>query len=222
MKTIAFTALLLMLQAGMTENWTVQTAAFHDYRQASEQVSELRELGFDAYSEFTMQEGRQYVRVRIGCFTSREAAVSYAGDIRGRITAAAVAQPISAGASGRPCVQFDPGFVKPHRWELLRQGADVLFRVELAGQVGFLQHDGASWRFLHEPPAQPTANADGKQQFRQVRIGGLKMAQAQLRDASLLNACGGSILWQHGSTVIVERASSVIACVVDDSTPGAR
>lgn len=222
MKTVATAILLLLLGFGAAENWTVQTAAFQDYRQASEQVAELQSLGFDAYSEFAMQGGRQYARVRIGCFATRDAAVSFAGDIRGRITADAVAQPISALAAGRTCVRFDPGFVKPDRWELLRQGRDLLFRVELGGQVGFLQHDGGGWRFLHERPSPPAAGALTQQRFRQVRIGGLNLAQVQLADGSRLNACGGLLLWQYDWTVVVERASRVIACVVDGTTPGAR
>jgi hypothetical protein len=213
--------LLLAFGLASAEQWTVQTAAFQDHRQATRQIEELRALGFDAYTEFVMQEGRQYSRVRIGCFASRDAAVSFARDLRGRVTADAAAQPLGPAARPLACVEWEPGFVKPGAWRLVRAGSDVVFRVEVAGQVGFLQHDGSGWMLLHDLPSPPAADPSRQEErFRQVSIGGLSLAQARLPDGSRINACGGKLLWQRGEAAIVERASTVIACVVDDVPAG--
>ena len=64
--------------AQSAQTWAVQVVALRDFREAQAAVTELRVLEFDAYTEFVMQDGQQYVRVRVGCFTTREAAEAVA------------------------------------------------------------------------------------------------------------------------------------------------
>lgn len=219
MRRLLTLTLLLAAGTAAAQQWTVQLAAYQDYRQATSQIAELLELGFDAYSEFAMQEGEQYSRVRIGCFETREAAVSFARDLRGRVTADAVAQPIGSLSGPRACVQWDTGFVKPARWRTLRSGTDIVFRVERGGQVGYLQHDGAAWRFDRSLPSEPGTAAPDGARFRQVEAGGVGLVQVRLSDGTPLNVCGGRLLWQHGYIAVVERSSTVIACVVNETFP---
>lgn len=208
-------------QGSPSGRWTVQTAAFQDYRQASSQIAQLVDLGFDAYGEFVMREGRQFTRVRIGCFTDRAAAEAVALELKGNVTAEAAAQPLSERVSYKACVEWDPGFLKPQEWRTLRQGEDIVFRVELGGQVGYLQHDGSGWEFGRTLPPQRAAAPAGAPRFREVRIGGLTLVQARLEGGGTINACPGELLWQRGLTAVVERSDSVIACVVDEPPPGA-
>ncbi|MEX2542627.1 MAG: hypothetical protein WD314_12500, partial [Trueperaceae bacterium] len=176
-------------------------------------------LGFDAYPEFAMHEGEQYARVRIGCFTTRDAAVSFARDLRGRVTADAVAQPLGSRSAPRACLEWDPGFVKPAQWHTVRRGSDIVFRVERGGQVGYVQHDGERWLFDHSLAAEPAPAAAGGARFRQVDVAGVALVQVGLADGTALNVCGGRLLWQHGLVAVVERASTVIACVVNETFP---
>ncbi|HEX7004684.1 MAG TPA: SPOR domain-containing protein [Trueperaceae bacterium] len=211
--------LLLPMAQAQAQFWTVQTAAFQDYRQALSQVDQLLDLGFDAYSEFTMSNGQQYSRVRIGCFAGRSAAEAFASDLSGAVTAEAVPQPLSEGASVTACVDWDVGFVKPREWSIERRRPDILFRVEVGGQVGFLRHTGAGWEFTHSSPAPLLAPAEQSVDFVEVEIGGVTLVQARPRGGDPVNACGGQLLWQSGRVAVVERSDSVIACVVDYSPP---
>ncbi|MEX2535779.1 MAG: SPOR domain-containing protein [Trueperaceae bacterium] len=215
-----FLVLLLFGSLAVGQGWTVQTAAFQDFRQASGQVGELRELGFDAYTEFVMEEGQQFSRVRIGCFSSRQAAAAYARVLRGNVTAEAVAQPLSQGADTQACVTTVTGFVKPRLWSVQRTGTDIVFRVELGGQVGFLRHQGVAWQFTHSLPAQREATPAGQARFREVEMGGLTLIQARLSDGSPVNACHGRLLWQRGLTSVVERTNTVVACLVEETASG--
>lgn len=215
-----FVLLLLGTALAQADLWTVQTAAYQDYRQASSQIDELLNLGFDAYSEFAMSGGNQYARVRIGCFTTRAAAEAFASDMRGNVTADAVAQPLSVGAAVEKCVEWDVGFLKPQVWDTVRRVPDVLFRVELGGQAGYLQHAGSGWRFAHSPPVPVDPASRDSSRFSEVRFGGINLVQARLDNGEQLNACTGDLLWQSGLTAVVERSDSVIACVVDEFPHG--
>jgi hypothetical protein len=217
MRTLAAVALALLALEASAQQWTVQAAAFQDYRQATALVAELSALGLDAYTEFVMQDGRQYARVRAGCFSTRDAADSSAGDIRGRITAEAVAQPLTTGATPRACIDWVPGFLKPAVWQIVRRATDIVFRVEFGGQVGYLLHDGSGWQFGHALPNATRGSRSEPAGFREVSVGGAALTQARLADGSWVYACGGRLLWQQGRTAVVERADSVIACVVDES-----
>src|SRR5690606_15550056 len=105
--------------------WSVQVVALRDFREAQAAVTELRVLEFDAYTEFAMSDGQQYVRVRTGCFTTREAAESLANVMRGHITADAEAVEMTPGASVSGCVDEEVGFLSSYAWQLLDQPGAV-------------------------------------------------------------------------------------------------
>lgn len=222
--TRASLILLFLLSVGcvFANGWTVQTAAFQDYRQATSQAAELLALGFDAYLEFVMQDGKQYTRVRIGCYRERASAEAVAKELAGRITVEAAAQPLTENARTRACVTWDTGFLKPQRWELTRRGADVVFRVEVGGHVGYLSHDGQAWRLDHRMPPRLTVTAPTGLEFREEQLGGLTLVQAILGDGSALNVCSGRLLWHSGNSAVVERTNSVIACLVEELPVGSR
>lgn len=207
-------------QGSPSGRWTVQTAAFQDYRQARSQIAQLVELGFDAYSEFVMHEGQQFTRVRIGCFGDRAAAEALALGLKGNVTAEAAAQPLDDGSADRACVNWDPGFLKPPEWRIERQGEDMVFRVELGGQVGYLRHDGRGWEFGHTLPPQRATPPAGEPRFSELQLAGLTLVQAHLQGGHRVNACLGKLLWQRGLTAVVESSDSVIACEVDEPPPG--
>lgn len=214
-KLAVLAALLMVPGVVAGQEWTVQTAAFQDHRQAQAQIEELRALGFDAYGEFVMFRGRQYSRVRVGCYFSQDGADYLARDLVGFVTAEAVPQPFTAGSKTRACLRIDPGFVKPEEWAVERVGNDIVFRVEVAGVVGFLHHDGEQWRLRSDLP-QETTSPRGGNRFRQVEVLGQPMVATTLEDGGTLNVCAGRLLWQDGHIVIVERNSTVIACVIEE------
>src|SRR5690625_4403092 len=126
---------LLLGVAAAQELWTVQTVAYPDYRLAQATEAELRDRGFDAYTEFTMFEGRQYSRVRIGCFSSRDAAEWLAGLLTAGFTDEAVAVPMSEEAQPGYCIRDEVGFIKPADWSVHSQDSQqIIFRVHLAGR----------------------------------------------------------------------------------------
>lgn len=196
--------------------WTVQTVAFQDHRQAVATVEELRRLGFDAYSEFAMNDGKQFSRVRIGCFREKDAADAFARALRGRITQQAVVQPLSAAATPRTCVDSDVGFIKPAAWRLERSDATgVLFRVETLGQVGYVEWAGGRWAVLDAPSGPAGGAAGAPERYHQAFPGGVAMVQAKLAGGAV-HVCNGRLLWQGRGVAVVERTSAVVACAVNE------
>src|SRR5690625_6750426 len=112
--------LLALLAGAVSAQWTVQVAAYQDYRQAQGQVRSLQELGFDAYTEFVTRGGTQFARVRVGCFDSEDSAAAFAADMQGNVTAEAVPQELTPGSGGIACVTWDPGFLKAASYSLVR------------------------------------------------------------------------------------------------------
>src|SRR5690606_6641598 len=88
---LVLASLLALSVANAQEQWAVQVVALRDFREAQSTAADLRLLGLDAYTEFAMLNSQQWVRVRIGCFGSREAADAMAEALRTRITADAQA-----------------------------------------------------------------------------------------------------------------------------------
>ena len=208
----------LLLTAGFAaaqELWTVQTVAFPDYRQAQEAEAELAELGFDVYTEFTMNDGQQYTRVRIGCFESRHAAELTATLLAGRMTREAVVQPLTPGAAVSFCLRADVGFIKPGDWTIQNQDSlQIVFRVSLAGHTGYVRMRDAEWLLLTEIEPATVAPSGPTYRFEQLTVAGVQMVRASIGGHNL-NVCPGTLLWQSGRTAVVERADSVVACVVE-------
>jgi hypothetical protein len=216
---VAFAGLAWTGSVAAQAAWTVQTVAFRDLRDATAEVAILRSLGLAAYTEFTMSAGLQYVRVRVGCYATRDGAEAWANLLRGAITRDAVAAPVEAVLPDEvPCIATDVGFRKPGSWRLVSAAGDLpTFQVEVGGHLAFLRHDGEVWRLWQavapEPAAAPVVPVDV-----QVRVGsvaGLPVARSLAAGA----LCPGRLIATAGSVAIVDGGEAVIACRVLEERP---
>lgn len=208
----------LLAGAALATPWTVQTAAFRDDRQAREVVAQLRDLGFDAYREFAMDDGQQFSRVRLGCFASREAADALARGLAGGVTAEAVPVPLSAGAPVRGCVRLEVGFLEPGSWELVERTPGALtFRVVVGGREGWVRLEGDRWLVLQEfapAPAGASASAGAGRSFGQLSPAGRPLV-ALLEADGPLALCAGRLLGQTDRAAVVQDGDAVVACSLE-------
>ncbi|MFO7544999.1 MAG: SPOR domain-containing protein [Trueperaceae bacterium] len=200
----------------LQQDWTVQTVALRDFREANEVVKQLRALGLDAYTEFAMNDGHQFVRVRIGCYASRSGAEAMAAALRGRVTAEATAVELSAGAPVAGCVRVDVGFRKPYEWaEVEVDGVVPAFRVVVAGIPARIVHDGTRWAVLQGDGSVPTVDAAlPRGAFETTPLGGVPMVRMGF-GATALVLCPGTLIGQVGQVAIVELGSVVMACSLE-------
>lgn len=190
--------------------WTVQTVALRDLREARAAAAELRTLGLDGYTEFAMSQGKQYVRVRLGCYLDRETADGMARLLRGRVTKEAVSVPLSVGAPVRGCVQRQVGFLKPSRWQ--PDGAGVGdFHVEVAGQRARVVYAGTRWAVLQANDPSPARSWPVRVRARQTLLAG-HPAVAVEEEAGPVVLCPGTLLGVVGDAAIVDDDASVVAC----------
>jgi len=199
--------------------WTVQTVAYRDLRDANADVAFLRTIGLVAYTEFTMANGLQYVRVRVGCHEGREAAEAWASLLRGAVTREAVAVPAETPPPAHvPCVATDVGFLKPALWSLVSAAGDLpTFEVEVAGHRAYLRHDGEAWRLWQSVPPEPVAAPDVPP-GQQVRSG-VVAGQAVALSADAGPLCPGRLLATAGPVAVVDRGDAVVACRVLSAAP---
>src|SRR5690606_34138354 len=139
--------------ANAQEQWAVQVVALRDFREAQSTAADLRLLGLDAYTEFAMLNSQQWVRVRIGCFGSREAADAMAEALRTRITADAQAVERGNATATLHCTHETVGFLNEYDWRLLDGSGPVTFSVTVAGVEATVAHDGSRWRVVQESEA---------------------------------------------------------------------
>lgn len=150
-----------LLPVARAQVWSVQTSQFPDYRSALDVSETLRALGFDAYVDFGTEGGRQFSRVRVGCFASEPGAVHLAETLRGSsfngvVTSDAVAVEASLSALGdaapvRACTRYDVGFRLPPSWGVNDSEAEAIsFWVELDARRRYLRYDEAGWRVFQE------------------------------------------------------------------------
>lgn len=199
--------------AAQSDAFAVQTVALRDFRDAQRLVSELQAAGFPAFTEFTMADGLQYVRVRVGCWTSRDAAAALAQLLlRGGYAAAAEVVP-HTDTSPHECVTVDVGFLTPATWAALHgPGEAPTFRVELAGHVGHLRHDGERWVVLQggELP-EPLPLATPPWRYRDEEMGDTAVVlDPRARPATLV--CPGRLIGQVAEVAIVAWSDAVVAC----------
>ncbi|CAN5776414.1 hypothetical protein BH24DEI2_BH24DEI2_28460 [soil metagenome] len=139
--------LFLLSAASYAQQWTVQTVALQDYGEALATRDELRALEYDAYVDFGLYEGQQFVRVRIGCFEDQEGADFFARRLAGNVTAEAVAVPLETEPGTTACITRVVGFEPPAIWDVLTTTAyGITFWVEVLGQRRFIAFTGAGWR----------------------------------------------------------------------------
>ncbi len=211
---LVFVCLTLGAAFGQNELWTVQTAAHRDFRDAQSVAGSLVGLGFDAYTEFAMDQGRQFVRVRIGCFTGRSAAADLAEAIGARITAEAVPVPLTPQAAVVGCVRVDIGFRKPAVWRQL-VADNTAFVVEVAGATATITHSGFGWQLSQGTVrvlAEPTSGAS--EQFLQSFPNGLPVVQV-VTSRGPVTLCPGRLLDVVARVAIVEQERAVVACLLE-------
>lgn len=196
--------------------WSVQTVALRDFREANGVVEQLRGFGLDAYSEFAMNDGHQFVRVRIGCYTSRAGAEAMAAALRGRVTAEAAAVEMTVGAPVVGCVHVDVGFRKPYAWaEVEADGVVPAFRVVVAGIPAHIVHDGTRWAVLQGDDSVPPVNATlPRGSFTSTTLGGVAMVRLAVGATDVV-LCPGTLIAEVGQVAIVELGSVVMACSLD-------
>lgn len=208
------------LAAAQEDGWAIQTVALRDFREAQNVADGLRGHGFPAFTEFTMSAGLQYVRVRVGCWTSRDAAVTLAQLLRrGGFAAEAEVVPHSEG-SPYECVRVEVGFLTPSTWTALHGPGEVpTFRVELAGHVGHIRHDGERWSVAQgaEAPAAmllpPTVWRYGASTLADTAV----VLDPRERPAALV--CPGQLIGQVGDVAIVGWSDAVVACRPPSGAP---
>lgn len=216
--------LLALLAAGLVtwaaaEAWAVQTVALRDYREAQAAAAELRLLSFDAYTEFAMQNGLQFVRVRVGCFSDRAAADAMSTALAAAVVREAAVVEFTAGAPVRGCATVTVGFMKPSNWEPLNEPGGVpAFAVQVAGNEARVLHDGERWRVLQGAAPIPEAKAPPSAKFREVVRGGVRFV-AQVVGAEEVVICPGRLVGQVGEVAIVDQVERVVACAFAEGAP---
>lgn len=167
----------MLVASAQAQAWSVQTAQFPDYRSALDKRDALRERGFDAYIDFATEGGRQFSRVRVGCFENEAGAAELAQRLQETAftdlttSAATVVEASFVGLSGSAldgsaldgsalgggadtvlaCAVFDVGFRLPPMWGVNRSGdAAISFWVELDEQRRYLRYSDAGWQIFQE------------------------------------------------------------------------
>ena len=196
--------------------WSVQTVALSDLREAQATAAALKQSGFDAFTEFAMDNGLQFVRVRVGCYTTREAAEVMAAALRGRVTDAAAVVEATPGAPVAGCVRMDVGFLKPFSWDSVEHsGLAPAFRVVVAGIEAHVTHTGQRWRVLQDgeevpllDPALPAAR------FSQASVAGVSLIRLDAPGGALL-LCPGVLVNSVGHVAISEQGEALVACSLE-------
>jgi hypothetical protein len=194
------------------EAWTIQTVALRDLSEARAMAADLRGLGFAAYTEFAMHQGRQWVRVRVGCWIGREGADGVVEILRALVTDEAVAVPVTPGAPVR-CVAIDVGFIKPASYLPVHLSGELpTYRIEVADHVAYVRHDGDGWTVLQgedEPP--PVAAPRGDAPYRTGELRGFAVVLV-MDDGEATVFCPGRLVAQVAEVAVVDWANAIVSC----------
>ena len=192
--------------------WTVQTVALRDLRQADTVVAQLKNLGFDAYDEFAMHDGKQFVRVRVGCYASRAAAQAVADALAKHVTEQAVVATLSSRAKVDRCVEEDIGFLTPASWQQVdAAGGLPTFLVKLGGKRADVVYNGTRWVVVQAGSPRPVAAALDGPAFVTAHPGGVPWVAQEVPSGTRL-LCPGKLVGHAGEAAIVERPGEVVAC----------
>lgn len=211
--------LLCLLQALLQGNaqaqeaeWTVQTVAFRDFREANVALAHLTGLGLDAYTEFSMNRGLQYSRVRFGCFDDRAAADAFATAMRRHATREAAVVPLTPTAPVLRCLHQDVGFIKPDHWSVDHDVSGVpAFDVEVAGHPARIVYDGARWVVLQDGDPMPSVSWAATTAFEQGSMAGAPVVMETVAGRRLV-LCLGRLLATVGDVAIADQGDAVVAC----------
>ena len=201
-----------LLGLAQADGWTIQTASFRNFRQATEVVEILDSLGYDAYTEFAMLGGHQYARVRVGCFQTLSGAEQMARHLRDAITAEAVPQLLTEGATVNGCTSVTVGFFKPQSWSIFTLSSDrVVFEVVVASRVAFVQHREGNWSVLQSAPTPSSGRGDLEGPFVQAQVAGRPLVMLQRGDR-VVATCPGHLLWQSAGVAVVDDGNAILSC----------
>jgi SPOR domain len=208
-----------LLPFSNAQQWTIQTVAFRDYRDAQAAVQQLQALGFEAYVEFANgSDGLQYARVRVGCFDSQETADLSVQHLIGIYTREAVSVPLSTGAPVPYCIHREVGFITPTTWyTYFTSATEATFMVDLQGKQAFLKHDGAAWQMgqnLSEigiTAVPPSVGTSGY--FSEVAAS--PFPQILYRSDITLLISQGKLLWQKANVALVQENDMIVAYYLD-------
>lgn len=196
------------------ERWTIQTVALRDYEEAAAVAESLSTLGYQAYTEFAMNNGSQYTRVRIGCFETRDGAERMATHLRGAITASAVPQHLSPETTLLHCSDSEVGFFKPDSWSIVYAGnTAIVFQVEILDHRGFVEHKNGTWHLRLESKYQELLSSEPIGPFSQKLIEGKPLVFAHLSEG-VSAVCPGLLLWHTQDTAIVDDGDAIVSCKI--------
>lgn len=193
--------------------WTVQTVALRQVAEAETEAARLRQLGFSAYTERTLRDGLEFIRVRVGCTDSREVAEAWSQVLLRGVTGAAVPVPINGWLPLTvPCVAVDIGFRKPQRWALVSQPSEpATFVVTVAGVHAYLRYQGEQWQLGQGDPPLVVPDSGPA---RDPTIVPAQIASVAVVRGSQGLLCPGRLLAVVGAVAIIEWQEAIIACYV--------
>ena len=208
----AWTLLVVLAGWAAAESWTVQTVAVRDLREAQSVAADLDRLGFDAYTEYTMSRGLQYVRVRVGCFHARSDADVFASLLADWAVREAVVVERTPGAPAAGCLEREVGFVAPGQWRQRGPGV-AAFEVEVAGVPGLIRYQSGRWQLLQAPATEAIADrAEEGVSFVQARRTPRPFVALRSTDGAHLLLCHGTLLAEADGSAIVEHDGVVASC----------
>lgn len=204
----SFILIVLCLSApALAQSWTLQTNAFSDYREAVAAVDSFKAQGFDSYSEFFMQNGKQLVRVRIGCFESKDDALAFASLVS---SAEKVALPMTENAATLFCTNRSVGFKTPSNWGRYQETpTHIDFWVSLKDVTAYLRFDSSAWRIIQSGSYRPeAATVTGVGYFREEASGLIKLYYPGL---SVLTITSGTLIWQNALSAVILENEQLVA-----------
>ena len=204
------------------QRWTVQVFAYSQAARAEDVAEQLRNVGYDAYTDAA--PGASLTQVRISCFGARADADALAQDVRQRVAADALVAPLLESATPTVCAERELGFVPPAAWGLESSSSNrVSFWLEADGRRT-ITFDGKNWT-LGQTAGTP-ANTTGSEwfdtllpaalapglnaTFRATQSRGVPLVRADLAGGSLL-VTAGTLLWRSVGVAVVQQGADVFA-----------
>jgi len=203
--------IIILLSLTQAQTWTIQTASFRDYRLAQRSLDRLLKAGFDSYSEFYMDQGRQLVRIRVGCFESREAAQNFLDKMNSMGQISAYVVPHSQ--AGNSCVKRNIGFIAPEKWGTYQvDNQKIIFWVSISDVTAFIAHTNLGWQVSQ---TGSDLLEDGSQEYstqhyfsQPSELGPIYVILPNRKPYKLTT---GKLLWQSGLTAVILEDDTIVS-----------
>jgi len=197
---------VFLLSPVLAQSWTVQVAAFADYREAVTLVDQFKAQGFDSYSEFFMQGGKQLVRVRVGCFESQDDALALAKLLPEREK---LAVPLTQSATPLACVNRTIGFKTPANWGRYQETPNHIdFWASLSSVTAFIRFDGSDWSVIQASQYQPEpVTSTGIGYFREEA----STIRLYYPNLPVLVVTSGTLIWQSALSAVILENDQLVA-----------